>query len=220
MPLAKNNTDKYAIFLPTLSKRRIWKMKKSRKFGLFLGLALMLCVTWPANAALVTYTEQATGSGTFGGYGFTDVLVTVTFTGDTANIVDSSGFYNNIVGTATVNVSGFVPATFTDTMEAFDNQGAIAAGISDWTLGASVLDTYDNAFATYDLITSIGPISNSPYYRPDITFNTDRGGFNLTSLDGNSTFTATVSSVPEPATMLLLGLGLVGLAGVRRNFKQ
>jgi hypothetical protein len=32
--------------------------------------------------------------------------------------------------------------------------------------------------------------------------------------------TATIAPVPEPATMILLGLGFVGLAGVRRKFKK
>jgi hypothetical protein len=37
---------------------------------------------------------------------------------------------------------------------------------------------------------------------------------------GNFSFSATSTAVPEPMTLLLLGFGLVGVAGIRRKFKK
>src|SRR5438874_1837668 len=61
----------------------------------------------------ITYTDQVIGSGKLGATTFTDALVTVTFTGDTSNVIPGSGFVDFIitVGTATVNVQGVGTAT-------------------------------------------------------------------------------------------------------------
>jgi hypothetical protein len=131
----------------------------TRRFGMVAAALTFMIATATARADLITYTEQAVGSGGLGGTAYTNALVTITFTGDTANVTGGSGFFINTVGTTTVTVAGLGLATFTDTMGAFDNQTFNPAfvGIGDLTQGASVLDTDSSAaWLTYDLKSAIG----------------------------------------------------------------
>ena len=188
-----------------------------RRLALTLAIGL-LSVAHQAQATPITYTDTVTGTGALGAVPFTSALVTISLVGDTSTVFGDP--VPRDFGSATVNVSGVGAATFADPlMWAIDNPEGTAgplAGIADVTAGLFLLGTVNGAFALYDLRSAIGPISGPVVFNPGALFPTTLGNFALTSVAGNtSTFIAVTSAVPEPASIILVGAGLLGIVGAR-----
>jgi hypothetical protein len=185
---------------------------------LVLSLFLLCFAIAAAHATPIVYSVTGTATGTLGGSTFTDQLLTIAFAGDTDNVTGGSGFYTNGTGTGTVLLNGTTVATFTEAVYFFDNQGfsPSTAGIGDGQ--GSIFDTFNSAFASYTGSTEIGPLSGGAFIRPDLSFSTTAGLFNISSVSGDSTFLATTTAAaPEPSSFLLLATGVLGTATAMRR---
>ena len=136
-----------------------------------LVVVITSCGYETAQATPITYTISAVGSGSFGGNAFNNVAFTITATADTSQIYTySPGILLVPDLSATISVSGLPTATFNGTTN-FVNQNEGGIGITGGSSsahgpGADILAAGNIAFDTYDLSTSIGPLSGEAGYNP------------------------------------------------------
>ncbi len=128
-----------------------------------LGLvvsAVLFCGLGAAHAEGITYTFDATGSGSLGGKAFANAAFTITVTADTLNIVNCGGGVFSVDSlSADISITGFDTATVLIPTRLFDNNSVSALGFSQASCtGGDYLDIRNDAFAAYNLATAIGPI--------------------------------------------------------------
>jgi hypothetical protein len=155
-----------------------------------------------------------------------------------------SGAFTLVVtgDTTAVNIGGAPFFTLSNVHGIF-TQGSFSATFTGVTVESNAaagfhnIDFYNSSFLNglglsdpaligYNLLTSIGPITVNGSGPPGslLTPTFGGGGFATTgsetvvlTSDDSLTFSATVGSVPEPATLSLTGIGLAALAAIRRR---
>ena len=191
------------------------------KTGALLCVTLLLLAGASlANAVEINYVFQGTGTGDLGGVQFTNAAFTMTVTGDTASVQDEGGgLFVSQASSTVIDIQGFNEATFTIPTQMFDNQPGSVLGLSRSPDMADLLDLFDNAFATYDLKSSLNPVVVSdPFFGQFGCQNgcvgTDQGNLTFTDM---SAITFSATTVPEPSTLVMMGAGVLGLAARLRR---
>jgi hypothetical protein len=198
----------------------ILKEKTSLAILLIITVISVIVVN-PVQANPVTFSFTGEGSGNIDSTTFTDSVFEVLIHADTDDVQPfpspvgpdpDAPCILDLSGTITVLLDGGrVPTigTFVESLYVFNNQRSSVVGFGD-SVYDDLIDlnhVADGGLDTYDLTTSFGPITDlTPFFNQRDNIELDIGILSFSDIS-YATFTAIV--VPEPTTLLLLGLGAV-----------
>ncbi|MEQ1936284.1 MAG: PEP-CTERM sorting domain-containing protein [Fimbriimonadaceae bacterium] len=183
-----------------------------------LGIVVLFALAVASHASPIFYSFSGNVSGNLGGTDFTNKNFVITLSTDTTLIDHFNNFHQTQVSPTTVSIDGFSmvsvlpsmnPAVFYNNTSKFVGIGKL--GDQDW------LDIGSNSFTGWDLASPIGPITGNVIGVNQFHDVATTGGLLMFNANSISTATFQASAVPEPATLAVIGAGIVAMLRRRRK---